>query len=63
MEPINELPATDVSQTPPPIQLNAEDKRTQQMNKFVQKGTSVLQTIVSGIGHVVQEIAGLILQR
>ncbi|OGG35084.1 hypothetical protein A2363_01070 [Candidatus Gottesmanbacteria bacterium RIFOXYB1_FULL_47_11] len=65
MEPINSpiIPEVNPIPSPAPIQLTPQDKRTQQMNTYIQTAGSVLQTILSGISRVVQEIVGLILRR
>lgn len=60
MDAINESP---IPAPPPPVELTPQDQQKQQVNKYLQTTMSVLQVILSGIGHVMQEIMNLILRR
>lgn len=53
----------EITTAPPPVQLNPQDQRREQVNSFLQSTGSVLRIILAGIGRVVGEIAGLIFRR
>lgn len=46
-----------------PVQLNPRERERQEVNTVLQTAGSVLRQILSGIGRVVGEIAGLIFRQ